>query len=262
MHEGLLYVPRGYRSAQHAEFWLHAAPDEDPHYLAFLAQTVAVALCRVCAALSWAPGRCLHVCCYASSVEAQQALNRRIPPTMAMAPFCDEDQALVVLHSVRCDVKNADPQRMLRLLAHEITHQFIAERTGSIKRLGDGQAGMHVSSWLNEGLAEATALVIAEQTDRVGSECRAFRRRSEYPLYGTVSEWLDNLEAGQRRLAFSHAVGAVGVLYAEHPLSLLFERLPEIERACPPESRCDPSTVLAALPPSTLRRGGSVAWER
>ncbi len=261
MHDGLLYVPRGYRAEQHAEFWLHAAPDEDPHHLAFLAELVSVALCRVREELSWSSSRRLHVCCYAASSEAQRTLDRRIPPSMAMAPFCDEDQALIVLHSVRCNVKNADPGRMLRLLAHEITHQFIAERTGSIKRLGDGQEGMHVSSWLNEGLAETTALVISGQKDLVVSESQAFRRRSEYPLFGIVSEWLDDLEAQLRCLAFSHAVGAVGILCAEHPLSRLIERLPDIERACPPESRCDPSTVLAALPPLP-GRGRSVDEER
>ena len=155
-----------------------------------------------------------------------------------MAPFCDDASSLVIVQSARCNVRNADPDRMLRLLAHELTHAFAAEKTGSTKRLGDGQMGMNLSSWLNEGLAEVVSLTVTGFVEQVQRAEQVFRAGLEHPPFGILSHRLDSLDDPLRGTAFETVTGAVSLLCSTLTPAGLFTRLVQVDGTCSVTTRC------------------------
>lgn len=67
---------------------------------------------------------------------------------------------------------------MTGTLVHEIAHRFAAEKTGSIKQLGDGDRSMHVSAWLNEGLAELLCYTFLKDAARMDAALRSSRTQA------------------------------------------------------------------------------------
>lgn len=64
----------------------------------------------------------LHVVVYGSNEEACRALDRRVPPTMLMAPLHTHELALIALQSPSVDPRNGDRERMRRHLGHVQAH--------------------------------------------------------------------------------------------------------------------------------------------
>src|SRR5688572_2116457 len=120
---------------------------------------------RVDALLAMRPRRALHVVVYATNAEACAALDRSLSPTALLAPLHTPDRALVALQSAEADPRNGDPARMIRHVCHELAHVASYERTGSVKRLGDGDRGMRIAPWIDEGFAECVAIAAADRHD-------------------------------------------------------------------------------------------------
>lgn len=238
MPDVLPYVPDAYLPVHGDGFVLYLADDEDPSHAGRLAQAAADARDRVMGLLRWTPRRHLHICCYATTSQARQFLDRPIPSDMAMAPFCDEVSSLIVVQSVRCNARNGDPDRMLCLLAHELTHAFAAEKTGSTKHLGDGQIGMKLSSWLNEGLAEVVSLLSTGSLERAQHAEHVFRTEHEHPSFGTLSHRLDSLDDPLRGDAFGTVTGAVSLLCSCLTPAGLFDRLEQVDASCSAGTLC------------------------
>jgi hypothetical protein len=62
--------------------------------------------------------------------------TRTVSPTMGMAPFSDEEDCLVVIHSPFLEPQNSGIVRMKRLLAHELVHVLAATQTRIYQDLG------------------------------------------------------------------------------------------------------------------------------
>lgn len=117
--------------------------------------------------VDFVPARRLHVVIYASASDARRALDRNVEPTFLLAPLHTETHALIALHSPEADARNGDLCRMHRHLCHEVAHVLNAERSGSRKRLGDGNAEMRIRPWVDEGISECAAAVVAARADIV-----------------------------------------------------------------------------------------------
>jgi hypothetical protein len=112
--------------------------------------------------------RCrLHVVVYSTNEEARATLGRAVPTSMLLAPVQGPDDSVIAVQSVAADARNGDCGRMRRHLCHELAHVMVALRTGSEKRLGDGDRDMHVSPWVNEGFAVCVAAMITGRLDLI-----------------------------------------------------------------------------------------------
>ena len=194
--------------------------------------------------------RRLHVCCYRSMEDSFQGLGRHVPATMAMAPYSSDQACLVLIHSPTLDACNGSSERMQRLIVHEFVHQVVAETTESTKILGDGNANMRVSSWLNEGIAEVTGFRAVGAMDRLSEIVRAFQAAECYYTFGVLSSQLDDLDDALRGEAFAHATGAVNVLCRDLRPCGVIRQLLQIDRfflghtLCTPEGMAEYRGVL------------------
>jgi hypothetical protein len=179
------------------------------------------ALAGVQACLQFRPSRALHVVVYASARESNTALDRAIPTTMLLAPLHQRDHALVALHAPETDPANRDPRRMVRHLCHEIAHVCTAEVTGSLKRLGDGNAHMKVEPWVDEGIAECVAVLAADQPDVI--ERAAAQSAGRMTLHEMNAAFRD-LNSSDRTTAFANATMAVWRAAQRHTLPAVFLR--------------------------------------
>jgi hypothetical protein len=129
--------------------------------------------------------RSLHAVMYATHDEACRALDRQVAPTGLLAPLHTPELALIAWQSPVADPRNGDPERMRRHLAHELAHVFTAERTGSVKSLGDGDRGMRIAPWIDEGFAVVVAATVTDKPDlidaalEVTGSCRVLRACSQ-----------------------------------------------------------------------------------
>nr|NJM04599.1 hypothetical protein [Desulfobacula sp.] len=73
---------------------------------------------------------------------------------MAMAPYSTDKCGLIIVQSAVADPMNGDLQRMRRILAHELCHLLVREKSGSSQCLGDGLKDLKVRPCLDEGIAE------------------------------------------------------------------------------------------------------------
>lgn len=158
------HIPDGYvhEPIEGAVMWRHAR-DADPAATATLRQVAEQALADVPRLLEFRRTRTVHVVIYESLEDSRTALGRAVSPGFLLAPLHTAESAVIVVHSPRLDPSNADAARMLRHLCHEVAHVCTAERTGSVKRLGDGDVGMRVRPWVDEGFAVCVAARVADQ---------------------------------------------------------------------------------------------------
>ncbi|HEX6838937.1 MAG TPA: hypothetical protein VF334_20300 [Polyangia bacterium] len=190
---------------------------------AFIAALVDDAVRAVERLLAHRLTRALHVVAYASNEEACRALDRRVPATMLLAPLHTSTLALVALQAPSVDPRNGDVQRMRRLLCHELAHVLVAERTGSVKRLGDGNRGMRVSSWVDEGLAVCVAAAAAQQPDVIDA---ALERSAAAALSeDALAAAFDDLTSRDRDAAFAVATARIWRAVQAHGFRFVFAGL-------------------------------------
>ncbi len=175
--------------------------------------------------------RTLHVVVYASNKEACRALGRDVAPAALLAPLHQPGHALVALQAPIVDPRNGDPRRMQRHICHELAHVFAAERTNSVKRLGDEDRGMHLLSWVNEGFAENVAASSLSRPEIVHTALRRL------PTADMANERLETafraLDAPERKLAFAVATVRVWRALETHGYRFVFENL-----SCPEKWAC------------------------
>jgi hypothetical protein len=175
---------------------------------------------------------------FLTSEEACGTLDRRVPATMALAPYAGETVCLVVVQSPAADPQNADTIHMMGTLVHEIAHQFVAEKTGSTKRLGDGDRSMHVLAWLNGGLAELLRCTFLKDAARMDAALRESRNASDRLTWREIGRLLDDLADQRRADAFVRATEAVAELARKVEIPQLFDRLLDIDRSVPSDAVC------------------------
>lgn len=215
----IAHVPAHYRSTTRGKvvFWGH----RDSEVLAI--DLVPPALVRIELLLGHHLERTLHVVAYSSHAEARAALNRPIGVCGLMAPLQTEACAMLVLLGPNVDPRNGDRRRMHRHICHELAHVFAAERTGSVKHLGDGDRGMRLASWVNEGFAENVAATAAERPDIIEAavqRCSGLAMSSE-----AMDAAFADLESAQRSLAFAFATARVWRAVHRHGYPYVFENL-------------------------------------
>jgi len=136
--------------------------------------------------------------------------------------------ALVALHAPSVDPANGDARRLRRLLAHELAHVLAAERTGSVKRLGDGNRGMRLAEWVDEGFAVNLAAAVTAEPGIIDS---ARSRASGVPMSDdALAAAFRDLNAPERSSAFAIATARVWRALQAHGLAFVFEHLSDPER--------------------------------
>lgn len=167
--------------------------------------------------------RALHVVVYASNEKACRALDRQVPASALLAPLHTRELALIAAQSPAADPRNGDAARMRRHLCHELAHVCSAERTGSVKRLGDGGRDMRLPSWLDEGFAvnvAAAATASPELVEAAIAACAGQAMSSE-----RMAAAFADLNSPDRELAFATATAHVASDIRAHGLTVVFERL-------------------------------------
>lgn len=239
----LPYTPANYETTVVGGVFFHFSAQELKSHREFVQQISQTALQVARESLSFVPSRQVHVCCYHNSEDAARALDRRVSPTMAMAPFSSSDCGLAIIHSPRLDPMNADDLRMQRILTHEFVHLFVSETSGSSKVLGDANTNMRVSAWLNEGIAEVVGLqsiAAEERLDRMVEEYLVAQKLYEF---GMLSQWLDDIDNASRQFAFTHVTAAVEWLCRSHGIRTIFHQIQRIEEFFDPLDCCSPSCL-------------------
>jgi hypothetical protein len=213
------HVPAHYRPKMRGKvvFWGHL----DSESLAI--DVVPPALARIEQLLGHHLERRLHVVAYSSHAEACEALNRRLSVCGLMAPLHTETYAVLVLIGPNVDPRNGDRRRMYRHICHELAHVFSAERTASVKHLGDGDRGMRVRSWVNEGFAENVAATVAERPDIIEAAVHGSAGLTMSPE--AMDAAFRDLESADRALAFAFATVQIWRAVHRHGYPYVFENL-------------------------------------
>jgi len=240
---GIPYLPTTYTSSSFDNVVVHHVPAEDATHVQMIAKLAQQAMGFVQQETSFIPSRQIHICLYHTNAEAQHQLQRNIPPTMAMVPFSGREAGLIVLQSPDAHPLNGERERMLRLLAHECTHLVIAETTGSLKVLGDGNRSMRISTWINEGFAELLGHRAIGAIDRLEAAQKRFRNAKCYHSFKALSDLLDGLDHPARSDAFDHATAAVNLLVNRFNLEYAFPGILSIDRACRSSALCTPQFI-------------------
>ena len=220
----LRYVPPEYRpiALDNAILWRRGRA------AGFAAALVDNAIAEIERLLDHRLRRTVHVVVYASNEDARRALDRQVAPTMLLAPLHTPSLALVALQAPAVDRRNADPRRMRRHLCHELGHVFSHEKTGSVKQLGDGDRGMRLASWVDEGFAQSIAALVAAQPEIIQAavERASIATRSADQLAAAFGD----LGSPDRSAAFAIATARVWRAVHAHGIRFVFEHLsrPEI----------------------------------
>jgi hypothetical protein len=170
--------------------------------------------------------RAVHVVVYATNAEARRALDRDVASDMLLAPFHASDVALLALQAPTVNPRNGDERRMRRHLCHELAHIFAAERTGSVKRLGDGNRGMRIAAWVDEGFAEVLASRVAGQPEVID----AALQNADTTTLGDdeIAAAFDELSSPNRRAAFALATARVWRAVEQRGFRFVFDHLADV----------------------------------
>lgn len=191
------YVPDEYRSVACDDIVLWSADGTEPLIAPLLVQVRR----SIEELLEYRLRRALHAVVYATNHAARRALDREVAPGALLAPLHTPELALIAVQSPAADRRNGDPVRMRRHLAHELMHVFTAERTGSVKFLGDGDRGMRIAPWIDEGFAEVVAATVAERPDLIDAALANTEQRTDEQLAAAFRD----LESPDRAVAFAVA---------------------------------------------------------
>jgi len=244
VNERIHYLPSEYVMAYVHPVRFHFSSQECSANQAFVQHLGAEAFQYATEILDFTPARQVHVCCYHDVATSCRALGREVSPTMAMAPLSDEACGLAIIHSPSLDPMNRDTSRMMRILVHEFVHLLVAERSGSIKILGDHNRNMRISGWLNEGIAEAVGLQAIGAETRISSMAERFQMAQTVYSFESLSQQLDDLDHAVRSEAFVYATGAVHLLcHRAGGIRNVFDQILQIEEFFDPNDRCCPSRL-------------------
>jgi hypothetical protein len=150
----ILFVPKEYSYIECQGFRLWHSEDELKSQIDLIIEAGEYALDYVRSKLNFKNLRKIEICLYHSNHQAVSSLNRNIAGSMAMAPYSTDHGGLIIVQSSVADPVNGNLQRMRRILAHEICHLFVREKSGSSQCIGDGLKDLKVRPCLDEGLAE------------------------------------------------------------------------------------------------------------
>jgi hypothetical protein len=247
------YVPQGYvrRAARGFVLW-HSAEESARHVRA-LEEATGGALSAARALLEWINRRVLNVCCYHDATAARRALDRDVSPTMALAPYAGPEASLIVVQSSNVDPRNGDRDRMLRIVAHEITHQFVFEATGSRKILGDENRDVRVPAWLNEGLAEVAGYLAVGNENALAEIERRCESMPRQLNSAEIDRALDDFSSPYRPDAFAAATAAVWGHVRRYGIAWVFKHLGDPSWVAPIGGR---SGLVGLPPPLDRRRSG------
>jgi hypothetical protein len=215
----LRYVPAGYRQSLRdgIGFWFRDEVD-----VAIVA-IVCEARAAVEALLDHRLVRALHVVVYASNEEARRALDREVSASALLAPLHTRASALIAMQSAAADARNGDLLRMRRHICHELAHVFSSERTESEKFLGDGDRGMRMPSWVDEGFAENVSALACAMPEIVAKALA--RNVAENVSLARMAAAFSDLNSEDRPAAFATATTIVSRAIEKHGLRHVFDHL-------------------------------------
>jgi hypothetical protein len=218
----LEHVPSGYASESlgRAVLWSRASSDPLP------AAIVPDVIRSIEGLLDYRLRRTVHVVVYDSNEAACRALRRQVAPTMLLSPLHTRELSLVALQAPAVDPRNGDLARMRRHLCHELAHVFAAERTGSVKRLGDDNRHMRIPEWVDEGFAENVAAEVAARPDIIDE---ALKRSSVVTMSDDeLTRAFRDLNAKYREVAYATATARIWRAVQTRSLRFVFENLAAI----------------------------------
>jgi hypothetical protein len=219
----MTYIPARYSSFRHGRivFWGHERSE------AIAVELLPASLERIAVLLEYPLRRELHVVVYATNADARSALRREIGSAALLAPLHEPELAMIALQSPTVDPRNGDPRRMRRHLCHELAHVFSAERTGSVKHLGDGDRGMRLVSWVDEGFAESVAAMTSDRHDIIeqAMALSAARGLSDEELAAAFHD----MGSRDREVAFAVATARVWRIIEERGWKVVFENLSTVQ---------------------------------
>jgi len=208
----LPYVPSDYRHGTHAfsvgEFYVSYHPSASFETVATAVELIRAALERTCALLDYFPKRRQNFCIFESVEAMRSALQRNVASGMLMVPYASNTDSLIVWHSGEGAPESSDAGRMLRHLAHEISHGFVAEITDSLKTLGDSNREVHVEPWIDEGFAECVAARVSGRDDIVITAQKALATNPGVST-NDLNKDLCDLNSPGRGEAFKYATALV-----------------------------------------------------
>lgn len=214
------FVPKEYLNIECNGFKIWHARNEAKSHIELIIDATSYALNQIRNRLNFKNLRKIAICLYHSNKQAVVALNRNIPGNMAMAPCARDKGGLIIVQNATADSMNADLQRMRRVLAHEICHLFVREKSGSSQILGDGLKEMKVRPWIDEGLAEYLSW------RSIGKKNPILQRKYEYiDNLNEVDQFLNDFNSDRRMSAFYTATRLVELYISELGLLNFFESM-------------------------------------
>ena len=120
---------------------------------------------------------------------------------------------------------NGNFQRMRRILAHEICHLFVREKSGSSQCLGDGLKDLKVRPWLDEGFAEYLSWrCIGKRNPILDQEFEHIEN------FEKVDQLLNDFNSDKRIFAFYTASHLVECFVEELGLLNFFESMTKLSK--------------------------------
>lgn len=192
-------IPAEYVHTEAEDFEFYHHEFESKKNIEFLENCIFVALEETKKMLGYKPNRALIFCAFRSVRDYQKTFGKTVPNNMLTLAYCDNNFSLVTLFSPVTNLQNADKKRMIRHLAHEITHAFIYEKTESVfyptKRI-------NVENWVDEGFAEIVASKVCGKPEIIKDYLfTAEKHKTIEPK--KLNEYLDDFDSPMRQIAFA-----------------------------------------------------------
>jgi hypothetical protein len=217
------FVPKEYSFIECTGFRLWHSHNEPKSHIELIIEAASYALDQICNRLRFKNLRKIEICLYHSNEQAVSSLDRRIPGNMAMAPYSTNKGSLIIVQNAMADSMNGDLQRMRRVLAHEICHLFVREKSCSSSFLGDGLKDMKVRPWIDEGLAEYLSWRC------IGKRNPILQNHFEYiNNLDEVDRFLNDFNADERTAAFYTSTRLVESFIKELGLINFFESMTKL----------------------------------
>jgi hypothetical protein len=220
------FIPKEYYCNECNGFRLWHADIDLKSHIKLIIDATSYALGYISDRLRFKNLRKIEICLYHSNCQAISSLSRRIPGNMAMAPFSNDKGGLIIVQNPNADPMNADLTRMRRILAHELCHLFVREKSGSSSCLGDGLKNMKVRPWIDEGLAEYLSWNCVEKSNPI------FQEQLEYiDDLDEVDLLLNDFSSDRRMSAFFTSASLVDLFIGEIGLLNFFDSMIKLSEA-------------------------------
>lgn len=247
MKDGYPYIPETYHRVECPGYTFYASPSANMGQMDFLQQWMIDVLAYVKRTCGFENRRQISLCCFQSNEEARMHLDRPINETMAMAPYSDEAKGLIIVQSGEASPLNLSPERMRRVLAHEVCHLFVSEMSGGKKILGDGNMHIKIPSWLDEGFAEVVSNLFSGRHSKCEAWLDELEASSDSLTFKELSQHLDDLWSDLREAAFRYSGALVYGLVRELSADFVFRHLPKIAESCREDHVCSRGLDLRAF---------------